>query len=379
MKLALIFTNDWELFGDGSGDYFDIQHNPMNSILELFDKFGAKMTIMAEAYQQWNYLKLGEKNPEAKKIASSWEEITGMAVKSGHDVQLHLHPQWEDAKFIDGSWSFDMNKSPLSSLSDQRLNEVLSNGKSYLEGLLRTSKSDYSCTCFRAGGYYIDPSGRVINALLKNGFVCDTSVTKGLLSKGFYDFSKAHSNIFPWISSSEDINTNGNDGILEMPIYSTYVNGSLGIKKLNQWAYYKNVLGANVSKDELDWAKERDRIKEQKYPSSQRFYKRNNQGKLAKYMSAFYSRHPVQLDYDYVPASAFVKMLEDAYNTLPDEIRSSNIELPIISSGHTKDMHNTDNLKWILEKIDSKLKDKIVFRTLSEAAKKQLEILKPGV
>jgi len=52
MKLALILTNDWELFGDGSGDYFEIQHKPLEELLDTVEDHGAKLTVMAEVGQQ---------------------------------------------------------------------------------------------------------------------------------------------------------------------------------------------------------------------------------------------------------------------------------------------------------------------------------------
>ncbi|TNE36127.1 hypothetical protein EP342_00810 [bacterium] len=47
--------------------------------------------------------------------------------------------------------------------------------------------------------------------------------------------------------------------------------------------------------------------------------------------------------------------------------RATDIVIPVIASGHVKDMHNTDNVKRILEGIEKKLKDKVVYLKLSEA------------
>ena len=62
MKIGLVFTNDWELFGDGSGDYFEVQHNPLKDLLKVFDKYNAKLSIMAETFQQLKHREHIESN-----------------------------------------------------------------------------------------------------------------------------------------------------------------------------------------------------------------------------------------------------------------------------------------------------------------------------
>ena len=58
MKIGLVFINDWELFGDGSGDYFKIQHQPLLELLDTVELHGARLTVMAEVAQQWAYRNL---------------------------------------------------------------------------------------------------------------------------------------------------------------------------------------------------------------------------------------------------------------------------------------------------------------------------------
>jgi hypothetical protein len=44
MRLGLVLTNDWELYGDGSGDYFEVQERPLRSLLRAAEDYGAKIT-----------------------------------------------------------------------------------------------------------------------------------------------------------------------------------------------------------------------------------------------------------------------------------------------------------------------------------------------
>ena len=52
MRFRIILTNDWELFGNGRGDYFEIQHNPLKELMEVISVYDAKLTIFAEVAQQ---------------------------------------------------------------------------------------------------------------------------------------------------------------------------------------------------------------------------------------------------------------------------------------------------------------------------------------
>ena len=62
MNLGLIITNDWEVFGDGSGDYFELQHKPLEALLKVVEEYGAKLTVMAEVGQQWAHQTLRNKS-----------------------------------------------------------------------------------------------------------------------------------------------------------------------------------------------------------------------------------------------------------------------------------------------------------------------------
>lgn len=368
MKLALVFTNDWELFGDGSGDYFEIQHNPLLELTALMRQYGAKLTVMAEVFQQLKHIEFSESNKSFKNITDSWEKIIQETYSSGNDVQLHVHPQWNEAKYENNEWGLGDNWSIGKRPKDQ-IEKFVKESKSYLESVIRKVDENYTCNCFRAGAYYIEPSANVIDVLNSNNFICDTSVTKGTYVDSYYDYRKAYSNILPWGIGSEGVTQKSDNYILtELPIHSAISIDSEAFKKFVPNLYYKLRFGINPSKSEFEWMKQRDAIKSVRYPASRRAYKKHENKNFSWYVNKILSKNAIQLDYDYVPASAFVKMLE---NILEDKslkkYRATDIVIPVIASGHVKDMHNTDNVKRILEGIENKLKDKVVYMKLSEA------------
>ena len=175
MKLALILTNDWELFGDGSGDYFEVQQKPLLEFLDLADAYSAKITLMAEVMQQFAHKEHG-----FSEIAQAWEQAVLRTISAGSDVQLHIHPQWLDSIRTPESWVLNYDNWVLGKLEPEIIYKLLSDGKNYLENIIRSVKPDYNCNIFRAGAYCIEPSKNVVEILTKLNFKVDTSVTKGM-------------------------------------------------------------------------------------------------------------------------------------------------------------------------------------------------------
>lgn len=366
MKIGLVFTNDWELFGDGSGDYFEVQHNPLKDMLKVFDRYNAKLSIMAETYQQIKHREHIESNSKFGEIVESWERILQESYKKGHDVQLHIHPQWKESNYSNGEWELGTNWS-IGKRDKNEIFEIVNQCSNYLKSVIQEVDSDYNCQVYRAGAYYIEPSENVIKVLKKLNFICDTSVTKGTYVDEYYNYKDANSNIIPWTIGERGVKYVDNTSeFVELPIYSKISIDSEGIKKFFPKVYYKLKFGVNVSDEELEWMKERDKVKSIRYPSSRRAYKKHENKNLAWYFDKILSKNAIQLDYDYIPSSAFVKIIENILNN--KELEKYSI-LPVVASGHVKDMHNTKNIEKILDELTSKFPNQIEFWNISDAAK----------
>src|SRR6266849_10769559 len=102
--IYLALTHDWELRGDGSGDIEQIQFAPLRQLLQVYKKFGARTTFLPDLMQQIKFRSLEDKHPELKSLADSWDEHVCEAFRQGHDIQLHLDPQWLSGEYENGSW-----------------------------------------------------------------------------------------------------------------------------------------------------------------------------------------------------------------------------------------------------------------------------------
>jgi hypothetical protein len=370
MRLGLVFSNDWELFGDGSGDYFETQHKPLEQLLAAVEGHGAKLTVMAEVGQQWAHRELGRSESWAAEIADAWEEIVRDTVRRGSDVQLHLHPQWLDARREANRWDLDYRHWAVSSLPAERMQTVFGDGKRYLESLARPVREDYECLVFRAGGFCIEPSGPVAAALRRAGFRCDTSVVKGLFAPGRYDYRDAHGHVVPWSADSQSVKRHEGRGgeLLEWPVASVPVWDSPLLRKLLGFQYTRR-----LSSGDRAWAARRERITAERYPPRNRpgqSQSRRTRLQVSNLWRSWLRQTAVPLDYDNLAPGVFVDLLEKILQL--GEVRSlrdEDIVLPVMLLGHAKTMPDCGNVERILEAIRRRLGNRAVFWTALEAVR----------
>lgn len=225
----LLLTLDYELFGDGSGDVFKHIVEPTNAIIDMAELYGAKITIFFEVVEYWRLKQEWESGNhmgyDRNPVEAMEQQILDMIAR-GHDVQLHLHPQWVDAKWDNDHWTVDFKNWRLGTFvsSSMTLKELISKGKTTLEQMIRPSFPDYECNAIRAGGYNAQPSDAIIEAMREYGLKVDSSIVPGAKEQGshsFYDYSCSPSNEGCW-SVGEKLEEPSDDstGIFELPIVS---------------------------------------------------------------------------------------------------------------------------------------------------------------
>jgi hypothetical protein len=179
VSIQLVLTDDWELRGDGSGNMRRLQFDTIRRLCDLYEQYGLRGSFNAEVLQQLAHLRFGEKHSELAALAHEWEQVIQDVHRRGHDVQLHLHPQWLRARYTNGGWALSERWSLLE-YSREEIDAMLGAAKSYLEGLLTAGDERYRCVSFRSGSWCIAPSSHVLRALIDHGIVIDTSIVEGV-------------------------------------------------------------------------------------------------------------------------------------------------------------------------------------------------------
>jgi hypothetical protein len=177
--IYLAFVDDWELSGNGSGSVRELQIEPMRELVRIYNAHNVRGSFNAELMQQLTFRKFEREHTELKQLADEWDEAVRETCRQGHDVQLHIHPQWRGAEYRDGEWRLTADWSILN-YEPEVAYDMLRAGKEYLENLLRPVNPDYRCVSFRSGSWCIAPSPHMLSLLVRLGLVFDMSIVGGV-------------------------------------------------------------------------------------------------------------------------------------------------------------------------------------------------------
>ena len=210
----MILSVDYEVFGDGSGMLCSCVTRPAERILSVAERHGAAVTFFVEALALLEMERAGV--PGVKEV----EIQLRRALRDGHDVQLHIHPQWDGAvRGADGAWQVRMDRWRLADLDAAHIARLMVDGKGWLERSMRQEVPDYRCRFFRAGAWCIQPSASVLKVARSLGLEADSTVAPGLSNPARgdgYDFRDVPQR--GWWRVSDSVRCESREGLLEAPI-----------------------------------------------------------------------------------------------------------------------------------------------------------------
>lgn len=215
--IDFIFTLDYEIYGNGVGSLRDLVLDPTQRIAEIFRDFGAPFVIFAEAVELAK-IDEAQSDPGSAAVREQLRELRA----AGHEIALHLHPWWANARYESGRWQLDWNERNLGTLPPERLEAIVAAGIDYLRSAL--GDPDFTPVAFRAGQWLFQPSAGVTQVLVEHDVRLDSSVFKGGRMRGLgLDYRPAAANDAFW-RFADDVNVPDSDGQLwEIPIHTEMV------------------------------------------------------------------------------------------------------------------------------------------------------------
>ena len=330
-KYKLIFSLDYEIHGNGDGSPYELMVEPTYRLMNLLEKYGQKLTIMADVAE---ILKFGEYYKNTGEDRFSYNSIKQQlcnAIQRGHDVQLHIHSSYFKSTYTGYKWEQNWEEYNMAALPERRVNEMITMSKTFLEELLKPVDKNYSCFVFRAANWSMMPTHNIYSSLVNNGIKIDTSVYKGGIQRGNvnYDYSTAKSCIMPYSASIEDINKEDFNGELkEFPIYTemryfySFISFMRIFRMLRAKFHRHSKSHASVA------------IRNQKDPK-----------RLS--IRSFFVKSPWKLDFNQATGLQLKNALRRIRNSF--QIKEDNI--PVVLIGHSKTFirHNEKTLENFLE------------------------------
>ena len=223
----LLLTVDQEIFGNGGGDVRRHMVEPTERMARICEGFGIPLTVFFEVEE---YLAFERERDSLGKAwgyapAAELKELAIDLVKRGHDLQLHLHPEWVDAKFDCGRWRLRPDQPTVDSIYDtqQQVSDYIALRKSVIDAIYEEAGRATRVTAYRCGAFCAQPGRKLLTALANHGILIDSSVVKGLVRKDgrvSLDFSRAPGERRHWRVATDVAVEDNSGAVTEIPIYS---------------------------------------------------------------------------------------------------------------------------------------------------------------
>jgi hypothetical protein len=188
--MKIYITLDYEIyFGENHGSVEKCIIYPTSELIRISEKHNVRFVFFVDA---GFILKLNEFRTRFPKLEKDYQAITTQVKylsETGHDVQLHIHPHWEDSYFNGDRWIIDIKRYKLADFNEEQINDIVVRYKKVLTDL--TGKKIFA---FRAGGWCLQPFHKLKKAFLENQISLDSSVFRNGYFKSehySYDFRNA--------------------------------------------------------------------------------------------------------------------------------------------------------------------------------------------
>ncbi len=174
--MKTLITLDYELFfGGRPGTVKRCLIDPTDALRAQAKRLGCRMIFFVDAGMLVRMKSEANRHPS---VASDFDEVRRQLerlVAEGHDIQLHIHPHWEDSHWSDGGWVMNTRRYRLHQFSDNEIRRII---KEYREVLAEAAGFNDICA-YRAGGWALQPFEQIAAPLGDNGIVIDSSVMPG--------------------------------------------------------------------------------------------------------------------------------------------------------------------------------------------------------
>ena len=176
--MNIFFTFDYEIyFGENHGTVDKCIIYPTSELIRIAEKHNVHFSFFVDC---GFILKLNEYKEKFPQLESDYKAITEQVkylADTGHDIQLHIHPHWEDSFFNGEKWIIDVKRYKLADFNESDISDIVSRYKKVLTDI--TNKPIHT---FRAGGWCLQPFSKLKKAFVENGIKIDSSVFRN----GFY-------------------------------------------------------------------------------------------------------------------------------------------------------------------------------------------------
>jgi len=238
--MNVIISLDYELFfGARHGTPEKCLVEPCDALLKVTDQFDGQLVFFIDAGYLVKLNQYRSVDREVEREASVVFRHLEALSQAGHELQLHVHPHWEDTRRIGRGWHFDLRRYALHDFESSEIKAVI---RKYKDALIQFTDSS-RVICYRAGGWVIQPFADIAPALRENGIWVDSTVFPGGCARDstqVFDFKGAPNKDHWWFDDDPVVEVDGGS-FLEIPI------SSIPVPPWNYWSLAFGKLAGNKS------------------------------------------------------------------------------------------------------------------------------------
>jgi hypothetical protein len=189
--MRTFLTLDYEVFfGRETGTVARSVIEPTEALVRVAARHGARLVFFVDA---GFILRLRAEMARAPALAADHDALCRQVeslARAGHEIQLHIHPHWEDSRWNGHGWDIDVTRYALQSFAPPEIHDIVGR----YTAVLRELAGPEAAFAYRAGGWVLQPFAKIRDALLAHGVTIDSTVFAGGLSEGKvqpYDFRGA--------------------------------------------------------------------------------------------------------------------------------------------------------------------------------------------
>jgi hypothetical protein len=174
--MRTVLTFDYEVyFGERTGSVERCLLEPTEALAGVAQRHRAPLVFFVDVgYLLALRREMRHHEPLRSAHDAVCRQLEGLA-RRGHELQLHIHPHWEDARWQGGEWKLDLARYALHSFAPHEIGDIV---RRYLAAL-RDLGGPSSGRAYRAGGWVIQPFDRLRDALRSADVTIDSTVYRG--------------------------------------------------------------------------------------------------------------------------------------------------------------------------------------------------------
>ena len=176
--MNIYITLDYEIyFGESHGTVEKCIIYPTSELIRIAEKHNVRFSFFVDCGFILKLDQFRKKFPQLEQDYFAITEQVKHLSKTGHDIQLHIHPHWEDSYYNGERWIIDVKRYKLADFNESEIEDIVYRYKQVLVNL--TGKTIFA---YRAGGWCMQPFSKLKKAFQKNAITLDSSVFRN----GFY-------------------------------------------------------------------------------------------------------------------------------------------------------------------------------------------------